>query len=118
MTRRELAKLSLGLSLDRPLLIGTPRESAQRIEVCRAFNYKLNLQHYGGNPYESADFFASHKMECDAEAEAWVSAQIHEDCLAEVRASVAAFIEEMRRKKAVRAGGEPSLGEQRRMGVA
>jgi len=120
MTRRELAKLSLGslgLSLDRPLLIGVPHEPAKRIEVCRSFAYKLNLQNHGGNPYESADFFASRKMECEAEAAEWVSDQIYEECVAEVRASVAAFIEEMRRKKAVRAG-EPSLSEQRRMGVA
>lgn len=86
------------------LLIGANSAPvAAKVEVCRSFAYKLNLQNHGGNPYESADFFASRKMECAVEAAEWVSEQIYEECVAEVRATVAAFIDEMRRKKQIAA---------------
>lgn len=78
------------------------RPAAPMVEVCRSFAYKLNLENFGGNRYESADFFASRKLQCAAEDQGWVSQQIFEECVAEVRASVAQFIEEMQRKKAAR----------------
>lgn len=89
------------MNLDGALIIGGKRESgtAATVEVCRSFAYKLNLANHGGNAYESADFFASRKIQCAAEDAEWVSQQIYEECVAEVRGCVAAFIEEMRRKK-------------------
>lgn len=83
-------------------LIGRPKDQ-QTVEVCRSFSYKLNLAGHGGPQYESADFFASRKMQCAAEDAAWVSQQIYEECVAEVRQSVSEFILEMQRKKRSRA---------------
>ena len=77
----------------------TPMPAPVQVEVCRSFAYKLNLQNHGGLPYESADFFASRKMACEAESAAWVSQQIFEECVAEVRESIRLFIEEMRNKR-------------------
>ena len=77
----------------------TPIPTPVQVEVCRSFAYKLNLQNHGGLPYESADFFASRKMTCEAESAAWVSRQIFEECVAEVRESIRLFIEEMRNKR-------------------
>ena len=90
------------MNLDGALLIGADKQPPATVEVCRSFAYKLNLQNHGGNPYESADFFASRKIQCAAEDAEWVSQQIYEECVAEVRGCVAAFIDEMRRKKAGR----------------
>jgi hypothetical protein len=81
-------------------IFGQAAAPAAMIEVCRSFAYKLNLANYGGPQYESADFFASRKMQCDAEAAAWVSQQLYEECVAEVRATVAAFIADMKAKRA------------------
>lgn len=84
---------------DAILIGGEPRERGKTTEVCRSFSYKLNLAQHGGNQYESADFFASRKMECSIEAAEWVSQQIYEECVAEVRQAVKLFIEELQRKK-------------------
>ena len=73
------------------------------VEVCRSFSRKLNLANYGGQQYESADFFASRKVECAAEDVASISAQIYEECVVEVREAMAAYIEEMRTKQKMRA---------------
>jgi hypothetical protein len=80
------------------ILRGKPGEQ-RTIEVCRSFSYKLNLANQGGPAYESADFFASRKMTCALEDVEWVSQQIYEECVAEVRSAVAGFISEMQRKK-------------------
>lgn len=81
-----------------PILKGAESAKEELTEVCRSFSYKLNLANHGGPQYESADFFASRKMQCSVEASAWVSQQIYEECVAEVRNSVAQFVEEMNRK--------------------
>ena len=81
-----------------PILRGAVADKDEMVEVCRSFAYKLNLANHGGPQYESADFFASRKMQCSSEASAWVSQQIFEECVEEVRQSVARFVEEMNRK--------------------
>ena len=81
--------------------------SPKTIEVCRSFSYKLNLANHGGPSYESADFFASRKMECAEPEAAWVSQQLYEECVAEVRGAVRAFIETMQSRK--RAGREERI---------
>jgi hypothetical protein len=87
------------------LIIGSarPAEQAQTVEVCRSFAYKLNLANHGGPAYESADFFASRKMACAAADAEWVSNQIFEECVAEVRSAVDAFIVAMKAKIGARA---------------
>jgi hypothetical protein len=81
-------------------IIGARQAQPAQVEVCRSFSYKLNLANAGGPQYESADFFASRKMQCASEDAAWISEQIYEECVAEVRGAVAAFIAEMKRKSA------------------
>jgi hypothetical protein len=83
-------------------ILGKKPEAQQLVEVCRSFAYKLNLANHGGPAYESADFFASRKMQCAAEDAGWVSQQVFEECAAEVRGAVAAFVAEMQRKKQMR----------------
>ena len=84
-------------------IIGAAREESRMVEVCRSFSRKLNLQNYGGAQYESADFFASRKMECSADDATWVSQQMYEECVAEVRDAMAAYVAEMKRKGAATA---------------
>lgn len=89
------------MRLDGALIVGTPQPD-KTVEVCRSFSYKLNLQNHGGQAYESADFFASRKISCNAEDASWVSQQIFEECVEEVRASVAAFKATMQAKMSAR----------------
>lgn len=72
------------------------------VEVCRSFSYKLNLANHGGPAYESADFFASRKLSCNSEDASWVSQQIFEECVTEVREAVAAFKSTMQAKRSAR----------------
>jgi hypothetical protein len=83
-------------------IIGRKPE-AQTVEVCRSFSRKLNLANYGGAQYEAADFFASRKLSCNVEDAGWVSQQIFEECVHEVQASMAAYIEAMANRRARRA---------------
>lgn len=78
-------------------LIGTPAQPSRTIEVCRSFAYKLNL----GN-YESADFFCSRKLQCAESDASWVSQQLFEECVEEIRDSIAKFKAERARKVAKR----------------
>jgi hypothetical protein len=79
---------------EQPLIIGKP-EPSRKVEVCRSFSYKLNLKNADGSPtYEAADFFASRKMECALEDAEWISQQIFEECVAEVRESIRVFQEQ------------------------
>ncbi len=90
------------MSGDIPIL-GQRRDQPETVEVCRSFSRKLNLSNYGGQQYESADFFASRKITCAAEAASWVSQQIFEECVAEVQESMAAYIQDMKHKAQQRA---------------
>lgn len=93
-------------------IIGVVKPAEQPlIEVCRSYSRKLNLQAYGGNAYESADFFASRKMECAYEDRAWVSQQIYEECVEEVQESMRLFVEEIRARR-----GMKTADQQRRAG--
>ncbi len=84
-------------------LIGSkPEDDEPLVEVCRSFAYKLNLENAGGPRYESADFFASRKMQCAQSAAKWVSQEIFEECVLEVREAVAAFKAEIIRKRALK----------------
>jgi hypothetical protein len=60
-------------------ILGQKPEAQPLVEVCRSFAYKLNLANHGGPAYESADFFASRKIQCAAEDAAWVSQQLFEE---------------------------------------
>ena len=80
-------------------IIGERKETADSVEICRSFAYKLNLANHGGPAYESADFFASRKIQCATEDAGWVSQQVFEECVAEVKESVKRFLEEMNKRK-------------------
>lgn len=83
-----------------------PTEPPPTVEVCRSFSYKINMENKVGPKYkyESADFFCSRKMVCDVEAAGWVSQELFEDCVSEVRDSAVAFITSIKQKDA---GGPP-----------
>jgi hypothetical protein len=83
-------------------IIGGASQPQPTIEVCRSFAYKLNLANHGGPQYESADFFASRKLMCAAADADWVSQQLFEECVAEVRASVKLFVDEMQARAKAR----------------
>lgn len=87
---------------DIPIIGLEPKQEAL-VEVCRSFSYKLNLANHGGPAYESADFFASRKVQCMQFEVNWMSQQIFDECVAEVRESVSKFKAEMVRKQAKRA---------------
>ena len=84
-------------------IIGSTHAQPAKVEVCRSFSRKLNLANYGGAQYESADFFASRKIECSSEDATWVSNAIDEECVTEVRDAMAAYIAEMKHRGAERA---------------
>ena len=95
-------------STGRPV-VGT---KARAIEDVKSFSYRLNLKNPDGSPaYESADFFASRKMECAYEDRAWVSQQIYEECVEEVQESMRLFVEEIRARR-----GMKTADQQRRAG--
>lgn len=56
---------------------------AGRVEIVRSFSYKLNV----GN-FESRDFFASQKAECDAEDAEEISERVYQFCKAQVMRAV------------------------------
>lgn len=67
----------------RELLLNGKQPSIKRVEVARAYSYKLNA----GN-YESRDFFCSQKAECDLDEAEAVGKTLHSFCRAQVMASV------------------------------
>lgn len=75
------------------------RPASRMVEVCRSFAYKLNLQHHGGNSYESADFFSSRKMQCEEDYVNEVSEDLYQQCVSEVRETVKQFIAEMKARQ-------------------
>lgn len=87
---------------DIPIIGAKPAGDEPMVEVCRSFSYKLNLENHGGPRFENADFFASRKIQCAQSAVKWVSQEIFEECVLEVRQAVAAFKAEMLRKRALK----------------
>ena len=81
-----------------PAIVGREQEGNRTVEVCRSFAYKMSLQHYGGPQFESVDLFSSRKTQCATEDQEWVSQQIFEECVEEVRAAVAGVANEIKRK--------------------
>ena len=67
-------------------IIGASAQPQRTIEVCRSFSFKHNL----GN-YESADFFASRKLQCLESEAAVESERIYQECIEEVRRAIAQF---------------------------
>ena len=80
---------------DIPILGGPlpPQPAPERIEICRSFSMKVNL----GN-YESADFFASRKMECNKEFADDFSQELVDECFEDVRKAIMQF-KKMREKR-------------------
>ncbi len=81
------------------ILKPSPAKLIVRVEIARSFSYKLNVAHYGGNQYESRDFFCSEKAECSIEDQAEVSAALYQFCRAEVLRSVKEYIANLRRQR-------------------
>lgn len=76
------------------LLIRSPKVGP-RVEIARSFAYKLNCANYPwGQQYESRDFFASEKAECDLEDATEVSERLYQFCRSEVMRSVREYIAE------------------------
>jgi hypothetical protein len=85
-------------------ILGKKPEAQQLVEVCRSFSRRLNLENHGGPRYEHVEFFASRKIQCAAEQcaaedSSWVSQQIFEECVEEVRKAMADYVAEMQRRK-------------------
>lgn len=71
---------------DDNLLIGGKPHPSVRVEIARSFSYRLNV----GN-YESRDFFASQKAECNEEDAELVSEALHDFCKRQVMKAVREF---------------------------
>ena len=66
------------------------------MEIARSYSRKLNLQHYGGKQYETADFFASRKIEVDdftmsKEKIQEKSEKLYSECESDVNKSIEKF---------------------------
>lgn len=73
-----------------------------RTEVVESYSFKMSDQMYGGNQYESTDFFASQKVECAVEDEEVVADAIHEYCRARVLKRVRQRADELAAQRALR----------------
>lgn len=71
----------------------------ERVEIARSFSFKMSMQHYGGNQYESQDFFCSQKSECAVEDAADVSEALYQFCKGEVRRAVREAIADLRNRR-------------------
>lgn len=89
------------------ILIDGPASDALTIgpvEVVRSFSYKLNLKNPDGSPtYESADFFACSKAQCNVVDRDEVSRDLDEFCMEEVLDSIRQFKDRRAKKQAGRA---------------
>lgn len=71
---------------DDNLLIGGKPHPSVRVEICRSFDFKLNL----GN-YQGASFFMSQKAHCNEEDAELVSEALHDFCKRQVMKAVREF---------------------------
>ncbi len=79
------------------IIHGQPNPDS-RVELCRSFSYRLNLDNCGGPKYEHLDFFASRKMECAYRDRLWLSEMLYQECAAEVAEAVARAKAKIQRK--------------------
>jgi len=84
---------------DDALVLKRALQPAVRVEIARSFSYKLNVAQYGGNQYESRDFFCSEKAECAIEDAPEVSAALYMFCRNEVLKSVSDYLRDLRKQK-------------------
>ncbi len=84
------------------LLIHREPAPDDRMEICRSFSYRLNLENAGGPRYEHLDFFASRKMEVAFRDRHWLSEMLYQECAAEVTQAVAKAKAKIQRKVAQR----------------
>jgi hypothetical protein len=68
-------------------------------EACVSFSRKVNLENYGGPRYESAEFFASRKVQCTPEDLEALSVELHEECVQEVEAQARQYVLDVVRKQ-------------------
>jgi hypothetical protein len=83
-----------------PLTINGRADAERTVEICRSFARKINLEHYGGKSYESADFFSSRKTQTTADDHARVSLQLFSECVGEIHESMLWYVTEMRARRA------------------
>jgi hypothetical protein len=69
------------------------------VEIVRSFSYKLNAEMYGGNRFESRDFFCSQKAQCDASDAEEIAELLHEFCKHVVLEDVRSYIRSIRERK-------------------
>ena len=62
------------------------------MEISRSFTKKINLSYYGGNKYETCDFFCSRKVEIpdetDDKAKRNLSQSLSQQCIDDVNKSI------------------------------
>ena len=68
--------------MDIPIISGQIKRGPA--EACASFSRKVNLENYGGPRYESAEFFASRKVQCAPEDLTALSIELHQECIEEV----------------------------------
>lgn len=70
-------------------------------EVCASFSHRINLENYGGPKYESAEFFASRKVQCSPEDIDALTIELHQECVIEVDGRARDYILAMRRRAGI-----------------
>lgn len=85
---------------DGELIIRAPQtKPVLRVEIARSFSFKLNCANYGGNQYESQDFFCSEKAECAIDDADDVSEMLYQFCKSQVRLAVKDAIAELQKRR-------------------
>lgn len=78
----------------------TPEHSDDRItEITRSYSFKMNLQHYGGNPYESVDLFCAQKTTCRVDEAEDASLALYSFCRSQVLAARKEVIDNIKRNQ-------------------
>jgi hypothetical protein len=73
------------------------RETSQApVKITRSFSRKLNMAAYGGNQYESGDFFCASTVECEAKDADSVAADVHQFCVDQVLIAAKKYIAEIK----------------------
>lgn len=74
-------------------------EPEKTTEVTRSYSFKMNLQNYGGNQYESIDLFCSQKTSCRMDQVEDASIALYSFCRSQVLAARREAIDNLQRKK-------------------
>lgn len=86
----------------KPATGGSSWDAEQQTEIVRSYAFKMNLENYGGNRFESVDLFCSQKTMCRMEDAIDASLALYSFCRSQVLAARREAIENIQTNAAKR----------------